>query len=533
MQEEEKRRKIKKLQRDFKQFAKALLKIKTKRGTIEPLIFNDAQEYIHEQLEAQLSSKGYIRALILKARQQGASTYVGGRFYWRTSMNYGKQAFILTHEQAATDNLFNLTKRYHDNNHPAFQPETSAANAKELIFSNRNSGYKVGTAGSKAVGRSGTVQYVHNSEIAFWPFAEDHFAGLMQCVPSGKDAEGTEVIIESTANGVGGKFHELWVSAIMGESEYLPIFIPWFWTSEYRADATDIVLTDDEIKLKAKHEIEDEQIAWRRIKIGELGSDLFKQEYPFTWQEAFLSTGRTVFDKDAMENALGNTWKPECRMILERSNISTPYFIRRNDKTSYYSFVERDDGELRVWFKPEPRKRYVIAGDVAEGLTSDGDYSCLDVLEYPSGQQVAQWHGHIAPDLLGEIAYVLGMYYNKAHIGVEANNHGILTNAVLRDAYYPMLHAQTIIDDKGSDSKETKRVGWLTTSKSKPYIIDQLSAELREGTAWIACKETVLEMQSFVVREDGKLGAQDNCYDDRVMARAIAGEMLRAYGGRD
>jgi hypothetical protein len=489
---------------DFEQYAALNLKIKTKDGGIEPLVLNEPQRYIHAQLEQQLKDTGKIRAILLKGRQQGASTYTEGRLYWRTSLDYGKQAYILTHEQAATDNLFMMAKRYHDNS--LLKPSTAAANAKELFFDQLDSGYKVGTAGSKAVGRSGTIQFFHGSEAAFWPNAEEHFAGVMQCVPN---APGTEVIIESTANGVGGKFHEMWIQAINGESDYIAIFVPWFWSSEYRKDATGFKPTPEEERMKGLYDVDDEQLAWRRSKVQELGKDLCDQEYPYCWQDAFLASGRTVFDKEHTAKALHETWKPRKRMALEGRK-----------------WVERSDGELRVWADPKPGVRYAIGADVAEGLET-GDYSCAIVRELPMGEQCAEWHGHIAPDKFGHLLAELGKHFNQALVGVEANNHGLLVNTVLRDGGYSNLYVAHSLDDRGSADKETKRIGWLTTSKSKPYIIDHLSAELREGTHGIASKEVVQEMQTYVVLENGSYGAQLNCHDDRVMAYAIAGEMLR------
>src|SRR5690606_24279034 len=71
-------------------FSAACLKVRTKSGTFEPLILNRAQRYIHECLERQREEKGWVRALILKGRQQGCSTYVAARFYHKTSLNRGQ-----------------------------------------------------------------------------------------------------------------------------------------------------------------------------------------------------------------------------------------------------------------------------------------------------------------------------------------------------------------------------------------------------------------------------------------------------------
>src|SRR3990167_5784040 len=149
-----------------------------------------AQRYLHEKVEEQRRATGKVRVLNLKGRQQGMSTYWEGRFYWRTSMNYGKRAYILTHEQAATDNLFAMTGRFHDNCPEALRPTTRNHSAKALTFDKLDSEFSVATAGSKDTGRSGTGQYFHGSEVAFWANAVDHMAGIGQTIPN---EAGTEI----------------------------------------------------------------------------------------------------------------------------------------------------------------------------------------------------------------------------------------------------------------------------------------------------------------------------------------------------
>jgi hypothetical protein len=282
------------LKTDLEHYAAKCLKIRTKSGKVEPFIFNRAQRYIHERLEDQLRRTGRVRAWILKGRQQGCSTYVGARFYHRATHSRGYRVFILTHEQEATDNLFGMANRYHENCPALVKPHTGAANAKELDFDKLDSGYKVGTAGTKAVGRSQTIQLFHGSEVGFWPNAETHAAGVMQAIP---DLPGTEMIGESTANGVGGFFHEQWQKAEAGLSEFQAIFIPWFWQDEYRKEIPDgFVLDAEEAEYAEAHKLDLEQMAWRRAKIVELGDELlFKQEYPATAAEAFQLTGHDSY----------------------------------------------------------------------------------------------------------------------------------------------------------------------------------------------------------------------------------------------
>lgn len=276
-------------------YAQVALKIRTKEGMVTPFKFNKAQRYIHQRLEDQRRRTGRVRALILKGRQQGCSTYVSGRFYHKSTHRFGARVFILTHEDAATQNLFEMVQRYHDHVPAELKVQTGAANAKELYFSGLDSGYKVGTAGTKGVGRSSTIQMFHGSEVAFWPNADTHAAGVLQAVP---DVNGTEVILESTANGVGNFFHQRWRAAESGISDYQAIFVPWYWQDEYkRIPDPDFVLTEEEHEYADAYDLTYEQMAWRRYRTIELNNDpvLFKQEYPATAAEAFQMTGHDSF----------------------------------------------------------------------------------------------------------------------------------------------------------------------------------------------------------------------------------------------
>jgi hypothetical protein len=497
------RRKLEVLRADFPKYAAINLKIKTKAGAIEPFILNPPQLYLHEQIEKQIRETGKARIIGLKGRQQGFSTYTEGRFYWKTSLNRGKSAYILAHEQAASETIFKMAKRYHDNSYEAFKPTIGSSNVKELLFSKMDSGYKVGTAGSKAVGRSGTHQYFHGSEVSAWENAYEHFAGVMECIP---EEPGTEIILESTARGCSGKFYDLWMQSVRGEGDYIAVFVPWFWTPEYTRDATGFEPTAEEIEKQKVYGVSLEALAWRRGKVNSMGKDLADQEYPYCWQDSFLASGRTRFDVDELGLAMLECWTPKKRMSLEGKK-----------------FVETKDGSglLRVWEDPKPGDRYAIGADVALGIKG-GDYSCADVLEVRSGRQLAQWHGHIAPDLFADVLANLGKLYNNSLLCVESNNHGLTTNIRLRDNGYSNLYVQTVLQDRGSDSKETKKIGFDTQKNSKRYIIDELAALFRDQYTGIACKETIAECQTYIITENGATEAAPKCFDDRVMSMAIA-----------
>lgn len=296
---------------DFEFYAPRCLKIRTKAGGVAPLALNATQVEVHRKLQAQLASKGRVRALVLKARQVGISTYIGGRFYWKTTHRRGYLTQILTHLDDASENLFGMAKRFHDECPAVMKPETGAANAKELSFKNLDSGYKVGTAGGKAVGRSSTLQLFHGSEMAFWPNAADHFAGIMQALSSAPD---TECILESTANGIGNVFHSLWTAAERGDSEYEPIFIPWFTHEEYQADVPKGWTPYGEwIEYESLHRLSRRHVYWAYQKNKDLSavsggspSEInwqFRQEYPATAAEAFQTSGASFIPAESVIRA--------------------------------------------------------------------------------------------------------------------------------------------------------------------------------------------------------------------------------------
>lgn len=492
------------LRDDFALYAKHALKIRTKAGQIEPLVLNEAQRYFLAKIEEQRKATGRIRAIILKGRQQGLSTAVGGRLIFRTTQHKARKALVVAHKADSTRALFDMTRRYYDNLPDILKPTKRYSSRAELVFDALESGYMVATAGGDGIARGETLQYLHLSEVAFWAksTAQENYNGLIQAVPETDD---TEVYIESTANGTTGVFADLWRGAVDGTNGFIPIFIPWFWQQEYRAAVpADFGRTPDETKLAALHGLDDEQLVWRRRKIANSGLELFKQEYPCTPDEAFLTTGRPVFDQEKIAELLRACPEPTERLAM---NISET------------GFEPDPRGELRVFYPVDPLETYTIGGDVAMGVRG-GDYSVAQVLDGKK-RQVAVWRGHIHPDLFARILELLGKRYAMAYVACEVNNHGLLTNVRLsKDYAYPHVH-QTVVVDTTLD-RETVKLGFSTDSKSKPMIIDELRAAFRDGAIEVNDRQTLEEFRAFVVTEEGRLEAEPGHHDDTVMAMAIA-----------
>lgn len=290
------------LRGDLQLFARRILRVRPKAGGGSvTLVFNEAQQFLHAKVQAQRASKGRVRAIVLKGRQQGVSTYTEARMYWLLSHQRGAKAYILTHEQKATDNLFGMVDRFWKEAPPEYRPHLGASNAKELVFDLLDSRYEVTTAGSKDTGRSGTAQYLHGSEVAFWQHAADHLAGLGQVVP---DAAGTEILLESTANGTANVFHELWTMAVKGKSEYMPVFIPWFWQKEYATEVpADFELSAESEEYREAYGLSLPQMAWRQRKVDtDFRGDVsdFDQEYPASAELAFASSSPRALIKGTL-----------------------------------------------------------------------------------------------------------------------------------------------------------------------------------------------------------------------------------------
>lgn len=277
------------LNSDFPFFSRWCLKIKSKEGEIKPFILNRVQEYINKKVEEQLTATGKVRVILLKARQEGASTYIGGRFYWKTTRLAGRATFILSHEASTTEKLFQMVSRFQANCPDAIKLIPDIANQRRLVF-NTGSEYFVGTAGNEDVGRGGTVQYLHASEVAYYQNAIGFKTGLLQSVP---DSPGTEVFLESTANGMDSVLYPMSMDALQGKGDYILIFTPWFWQTEYRRKApADFIPTPEELEIQKTYSLDNDQLYWRRIKVIELGNITdFMREYPSSIEEAFITSG--------------------------------------------------------------------------------------------------------------------------------------------------------------------------------------------------------------------------------------------------
>lgn len=278
---------------NFPYYSSKCLKIRTKTQGIQLFILNSVQRDLSDRIDHELQMKGRVRFIILKARQMGVSTLVNARFFHRSTFYAGIKSMVLTHLDSATKELFEMTRRFYDYCPNEFKPKASRDNTNELAFSDLDSAMKTATAGSKNVGHGSTIQCLHWSEVSRSKHQAEMTTGVMQAVPSG---DGSMIILESTAIGIGEYFQQTWEEAIRGENEFVPIFYPWTAMNEYRQSADGVEFSSEEREYQRLHGVDDEQLAWRQSKMRQFkGSPeeklaQFCEQYPITPEEAFQSS---------------------------------------------------------------------------------------------------------------------------------------------------------------------------------------------------------------------------------------------------
>lgn len=504
----------KRLYEDFAFYTKHALRIRTKNAEVVPFELNGVQRRFHAAVEDQRRRTGKVRMVILKGRQQGFSTYVGARMYWRLSQRRARKGFVVAHKAESTTTLFDMYTRYHALVPALLKPSTKYSSRKELVFDKLDTGIAIATAGGDGIGRSETITDAHLSELAFWPTAtaKDNLNGLLQTIPNTPD---TEVFIESTANGF-NEYETFCTEAMKGKNGFEFFFASWHETPEYRVAVPEgFERTIEEQELVEKYGLDDEQLQWRRQKISEGGRMKFMQEYPFNPQEAFIASGRPVFDPELI-----NT-------LIEEARDHGPLYQMDVEETEAGMRVAKNiGGRLSVYRERDPVGSYVIGADVGMGIR-DGDWSVAHILDEEK-RVVGVWRGQVHPDYFADILAALGTYYNSALIAPERNAHGLLTCIRLwKDISYNNVFLD--VTEGQTEDRDSINIGFLTTAKTRPLIIDRLRAALRERDITLTDMDTLQEAKTFIVNEAGKMVADAQCHDDTIMSLAIANH---AHPGR-
>lgn len=508
---------------DFEQFASRCLRIKTKEGKIVPFVLNDAQKRFSRMVFELLRKGKPVRIIILKARQMGFSTVTEAIIYYLTSTQEAKNSFIVAQDSKASDNLFEMFKTYYENVPQLYKPMRKRNNSRKLTFENptalesqrqKNPGLKsqitVDSAEANVLARSGTIHYAHISELAWWPENKKskHMLALMNSL---SDAAGTLCIIESTANGIGEHYQQMWEKAENKENDFIPLFFAWHEFPTYREEFESQEemlefaesLSEEAKFLQRRFNLQLEQLKWRESTIrNKCDGDvkLFQQEYPSFPEEAFLVSGRAIFDQRKIQEGMMNAPEP----------------IR-----------EELDGAVLIWAEPEEGELYDMGADVAEGLDDkDTDSSTFCIFKRSTGEQVAELQIKAEPYEFAELLNEYGRMYNNALLGVERNNHGhAVLLALIQIFDYPNLYEHKDYDQKGNAER---RPGWPTTSKTRSILVEEYRQAYANDEIPIKSRRLYGEMRTFV-KKNGKAQHQAGCHDDILFAAMIGWEMRKHH----
>lgn len=495
-----------------------------KKQKTMPFFFNDVQREFLDILNQAIDdfNEGKITEislLVLKGRQQGFTTLVTAYQLACSILNKNFQGFTLADNGDNADAIFQNKAKFPYGQLPkALQPTEKFNNRKQLLFSLLNSSWAVDSA-TEDVGRSRTVNFFHGSECAFWRKG----IAKIQAALGEAFTKNCIKIYESTANGF-NDYQKMWDSGA-----HINCFFEWWRTKEYRIripageeKETFLRMIEKGIGwiwerlrwLRDDKKLDEEQLYWYWNKYDKyLDKDLIKQEYPCTPKEAFLLSGKNVFDTAVILRRLEKIPKP----------LKVGYFVYDYDGLKITNIKWRNDrqGYIQIYQLPNTPAvtKYCIGGDTA-GEGSDNFTG--HVLDARTGMQVAHLRHRLDEDQFTKQMFCLGAYYKWALIGIEANfsSYPIME---LQRLGYPNQYVRTVQDSY--TGKTEKRFGFKTTNLTRPTAIARLVEIVRDHCDTINDRDTLEELLTITKNEKGRIEAPAGEHDDEMMGLAIAHEI--------
>ncbi len=453
----------------------SIINIDNKEGLVVPFRFYRMQRYF--QL-----NKGN-RNIVLKHRQGGFSSEVLADMFTDCIIIPHTQCAVVSHETHSTQRLLDRVHFYYDKmGNP--KPLLGAESRSELSFPELHSSIYIGTAGARAFGHGDTIRKALMSELSLYEDGERILNGVEDAVPYTG-----EITIECTPQGENNVFYEKWKRAREGKSPYKAFFFPWWWSDDYQlprgcdfvlpADKEALVYTDEETELIRRANLTENQIRWRRWKIGEKGA-LFFQEYPEDEVSCFITVGDPVFD-----SMLLTTMAQNC-----------------------YDGDRHQEGWI-FWRPPQPNMRYIIGADSSAGAPG-GSYSAAVVLN-DFWEVCATFQARLEPHIFAALLKKMGMWYNNAQIAVERNFTGYAVLGHMRE-YGNVYHQRDFLS-----GKVTTNLGWWTNEQTKEYMRTRLRDKLPQLKLWDVNLVRQLRSYRFI-----RMKPVAQSFDDLAIALQIA-----------
>ncbi len=437
-------------------------------GKIVPFEVRDYQEdCISRFLRSQICA-------VLKARQIGLTTTACALALWL--LLFQENRFILVLSKNDTDakkfmrRIKNMYKRL-----PAWvrargpQLLRNRWGVQEAEFDNGSVIFSATSASDH--GRGDTPTHVFLDEVGKMRNQEESWSSLVPAIDAGGN-----LWMFGTAEGFRDWFHLKWMEWEKDE-ETDTIFYGW-----------DVV--------------EDRDENWATKMRRKLGEALFRREYPSTAEEAFVTSGSNVFSIEVLNEV--DVWPPR-RYQLGRDVNGYLELIPEPNDTDEFGFF--------VFEPPTANARYVVSGDPSEGLV-DGDPSVLQVLRWQGNllTQVAVLRGLFDPDDFADMAHRIALFYNRATVVIERNNHGI---SVLKRLV--VNHTPNIIRARD------RKLGLWTSASSKAANIVTTRKALAEQTLILRDQRTIDELMGFqeILTANGNVQYKGSDHDDHVDALCL------------
>lgn len=519
---------------DFESYARDFLKIRDKDAKISSFLLNPVQRHIINSLNLR-KPHGRCFLYVLKARQTGVSTLAEGLIFHRAHLTRDQQAVIIANDADGAENVYNMSRRFLDNMPVAMQPMVRYTSKRQLVFENPSklerfddpgmrSRIEVFTAGRDTAGRSFNFNVAHLSEFGFFASGKELVTSLIPALPN---VSGNFVIMETTANGADNFAYDEWhrfkdkYQEMKHLSDLIPIFVAWyddptsvqeFYDSSHMFDFQASMRTEAR-EYMTHYALSLNQMLWRDTQTSAMGGDEFAfiQEYPSNDEEAFLVTGRPVFQLRHISTArMGLPDRP-----LFKGTIHTNG-----------SFTSDDFGSLQIFHDPQRGREYVISVDT-KGISSEyGDEAAIQVLDKETLTQVAEWSGYLDPIALSPVVRALAVHYRSgetadtgALVVVERNNSGQSMIYELQKNYYNIYRRESM-ETMGVKISTQDLYGWDTNIRTKPMIIDFATFCFHNSYCKVNSEKLLNQMSKFsAVDNSGK--ASKGAKDDTVMAWMI------------
>lgn len=521
------------------------------KGGYGPFLLNEPQRILTKLVLVLMFERDVpVRLMILKARQHGITTFWLVFWLWMCQRNPGYTVLFIidkdVHLTEKREELLRIITALEEKFDEFISIRRKAP--KVLEFSNR-SRILFESALSPNVGTSEAIMALHMSEQPKWPRnrVDQVDASVMPGLP---EIPGTVVVNESTAEGM-DKFKAEWDRLHTGEStvgdiESIPIFFPWYISSEYRRapppscyrQDKSFVYIDNDLELSeidvdgqvsmteseyAKHyDLAPDQIYWRRDQIKrKFKGDkvIFDQEYPTTPSHAWASIGARFAGTALIKGLQNYLEKPIFRGHVEQDLALGPQITALNlcSYRDFYPKVVNDNykGNFFIFRMPEKDKQYYLGADVAEGKQisvqgrNDPDWSVIWVLdEY--GRSVAYFRDRILPEDFAYYIALVGVFYNTALVNCERNKDGATVWSWFKHIGYSNNYYRETERGKIED------LAWsLIGPAGRKPLLNNGRASLRKDPSRARAQILVQELDSLVRDSKGKIepfGNHDDCF---------------------